>query len=66
VNETKKKKKVNQLTIKECEAILTRLAGQSECKYYQHVLNHYRKLLPSHGMAIELAKVDSYDSATLP
>ncbi len=66
MNETKKKKKVNQLTIKECEAILTRLAGQVECKYYQHVLNHYRRLLPSHGMAIELSNIPSDNNATLP
>jgi hypothetical protein len=66
VSEIKKKKKVNQLTIKECEAILTRLAGQIECKYYQHVLNHYRKLLPSHAMAIELSNVPNDNSATLP
>jgi hypothetical protein len=66
VTENKKKKKVNQLTIKECEAILTRLAGQAECKYYQHVLTHYRRLLPSHSMAIELSNVPSDNNATLP
>ncbi len=66
MSEIKKKKKVNQLTIKECEAILNRLAGQIECKYYQHVLNHYRKLLPSHGAAIELSNVPSDNNATLP
>lgn len=66
MTENKKKKKVNQLTIKECEAILTRLAGQAECKYYQHVLNHYRRLLPSHSMAIELSNVPSDNNATLP
>jgi hypothetical protein len=59
VNETKKKKKVNHLTIKECEAILSRLASQTECKYYQHVLEHYRKLLPPHSAAIELGKMPS-------
>lgn len=59
MSEIKKKKKVNQLTIKECEAILERLAGQIECKYYQHVLEHYRRLLPPHSAAIELAKIPS-------
>ena len=66
MTEIKKKKKVNQLTIKECEAILNRLARQTECKYYQHVLNHYRKLLPSHSMAIELSNIPSDNNATLP
>jgi len=66
VTEIKKKKKVNQLTIEECEAILKRLAGQTENKYYQHVLIHYRKLLPSHRDAIDLNKIASDDKATLP
>ena len=66
MSEIKKKKKVNQLTIKECEVILSRLAGQVECKYYQHVLNQYRKLIPSHGMAFELSSVPSDNNATLP
>jgi hypothetical protein len=66
VIENKKKKKVNQLTIKECEAILKRLAGQTECKYYQHVLQHYRSLLPPHYIAIELTKIPSDNNATLP
>lgn len=59
MSEDKKKKKVNQLSIKECEAILQRLAGQIECKYYQHVLEQYRRLLPPHSAAIELAKIPS-------
>lgn len=59
MSEIKKKKKINQLTTKECEAILERLAGQTECKYYQHVLEHYRRLLPPHSAAIELAKIPS-------
>jgi len=66
VTENKKKKKVNQLNIKECESILHRLAGQIECKYYQHVLEHYRRLLPPHSAAIELAKIPNDGSATLP
>lgn len=63
--ENKKNKKVNQLNIKECETILHRLAGQTECKYYQHVLEHYRKLIPPHSAAIELSKIPSNNNATL-
>lgn len=66
MSEIKKNKKVNQLTIKECEAILKRLADQTECKYYQHVLEHYRRLLPPHYVAIELAKVPNDGHASLP
>lgn len=66
MSEIKKKKKVNQLTIKECEAILERLAGQTECKYYQHVLEHYKKLLPPFSASIELGKIPSDNNATLP
>lgn len=66
MTEIKKKKKVNQLDLKECEAILQKLAGQTESKYYQHVLEHYRKLLPSHRDAIDLNKITSDDKATLP
>lgn len=65
MTENKKKKKVNQLDIKDCEAVLQRLAGQTECKYYQHVLEHYRKLLPPHYIAIELAKMPSDNNTTL-
>lgn len=57
MSEVKKKKKVNQLTVKECEAILEGLAGQIENKYYQHVLEQYRRLLPPHSAAFELAKI---------
>jgi len=61
-----KKKKVNQYNIKDCEVILSRLSGQTENKYYQHVLEHYRKLLPSHKSAIELNNIKSDNNATLP
>lgn len=66
MTENKKKKKVNQLNIKECETILARLIGQTECKYYQHVLEHYRRLLPPHYVAIDLGKIPSDNNATLP
>lgn len=58
------KKKVNQLNIKECEAILQRLHGQNENKYYQDVLIQYCKLLPEHKYAIELNKIDSTNATT--
>lgn len=63
--ENKKKKKVNHLTIKECESILEKLRGQTENKYYQHVLEHYRSLLPSHKYASYLNKISSDTQATL-
>lgn len=66
MTENKKKKKVNQLNIQECEAILRKLAGQTECKYYQHVLEHYKKLLPPFSASIELGKISSDNNATLP
>lgn len=65
MTEKKKKKKVNHLNLKECEAILQRLQNQNENKYYQDVLNQYRKLIPAHKYAIELNKVQSLD-ATMP
>jgi len=53
----KKLKKVNRLTIKECEAILSRLDRDKESQYYSHVLNHYRSMLPNMGSAAELGKI---------
>jgi len=66
MTDKKKTKKVNQLTLQECKAILDRLAGQTENKYYQHVLNQYRKLIPSHEYAFELNKIKDTKDATLP
>jgi len=37
------KKKVNRLSLKECEEILFRL-GNSSSKYYEHVLEHMVRL----------------------
>jgi hypothetical protein len=37
------KKKVNRLSLKECEEILFRL-GNSSSKYYEHVLEHMMRL----------------------
>lgn len=65
MTDKKKKKKVNNLNMQECEAILQRLHGQNENKYYQDVLLQYRKLIPAHRYAIELNKVDS-NNATMP
>jgi hypothetical protein len=62
----KNTKKVNQLKLEECKAILDRLAGQTENKYYQHVLDQYRKLMPSYRDAVELGKTPSNNDATLP
>ena len=62
----KRKKKVNQLSLQECKDILDRLVGQTENKYYQHVLEQYRKLIPSHEYAFELNKIKDTKDATLP
>lgn len=65
MTEKKRKKKVNNLNLKECEAILQKLQGQNENKYYQDVLNQYRKLIPEHRYAVELNKINS-TNATMP
>lgn len=51
------RKKINQLSIKECEAIIARLNKDRESLYYNHVLNHYRSLLPDMRSAVELGKI---------
>lgn len=67
MNETNKRtKKVNQLSLKECEAIISRLYNQNENKYYQDVLLQYRRLIPAHRYAIELNKIKDFKDATLP
>lgn len=58
-----KKKKVNHLSIKECEDILSRLKGQDNSLYYQHILQHYRRLLPDMRSAVTLGQTHS-QSAT--
>jgi len=60
------KKKINQLKLQECKAILDRLVGQTENKYYQHVLEQYRRLMLSHEYAFELNKIKNDNRATLP
>lgn len=41
----KKKKKVNNLKLKECEEIIKKLGGMTECAYVQHVVERYNVLL---------------------
>ena len=43
--EKAKKKKVNQLSLKECEAIVEKLGGQVQCQYVQQVLMRQQELL---------------------
>lgn len=50
-------RKVNKLTIKECEVLLEKLCKDKESLHYNHILQHYRRLLPSMGSAVELSKV---------
>ena len=40
-----KNKKVNRLTLKECDDIIERLGGQLQCQYVQQVLLHQQALL---------------------
>jgi len=43
--DTKKKgKKVNQLSLKQCEDIIEKAGGKLECLYIQHVMEHYTAL----------------------
>ena len=62
----KHKKKINQLTLKECESIINRLYNQNENKYYQEVLLQYRRLIPAHRYAIELNRIKETKDTTLP
>jgi len=45
MGEKKKNKKVNQLSLKECEDIITRMGGQVQCQYIQKVLEQQQILL---------------------
>jgi len=45
VETPKKKKKVNHLTLKECEDIISKSGGMKECLFVRHVLEQYNKLL---------------------
>lgn len=41
----KKKKKVNQLSLKECDDIIAKLGGQLQCQYVQQVLERQKELI---------------------
>jgi len=41
----KKCRKVNQLSLKECEDIIARLGGQLQCQYVQNVLERQKELI---------------------
>jgi hypothetical protein len=41
----KKNKKVNRLTLKECDDIIHKLGGQLQCQYVQQVLFRQQTLL---------------------
>lgn len=60
----KRIKKVNKLSIKECEALLDKLSKDRESLYYNHILQHYRRLLPDMGSAVELGKLSVEDGKT--
>lgn len=56
---TKKKhiKKVNQLTLQECEVLLQRLYKHKDSAHYMHVLQHYRSLMPAMSSAVALNEI---------
>jgi len=41
----KKNKKVNRLSLKECEDIIAKLGGQLQCQYAQKVLERQKELI---------------------
>ena len=41
----KNNKKVNHLSLKECENIIAKLGGQLQCQYVQKVLERQKELL---------------------
>ena len=50
-------KKVNQLTLQECEVLLKRLDKHKDSAHYMHVLQHYRSLLPAMSSAVALGEI---------
>jgi len=52
------KKKVNKLKLHECEEILKKLDNQRDSLYYNHVLEQYRRLIPSHSNAVILSNTE--------
>jgi len=64
---SKKKKnirKVNKLTLKECEDLLAKLSKDKESHYYNHILEQYRRLMPSMSSAVALGKVSVEEGKT--
>ena len=45
MGDKKKNKKVNRLSLKECEDIISKLGGQLQCQYVQKVLDRQKELL---------------------
>jgi hypothetical protein len=45
MSDKKKNKKVNHLSLKECESIIEKMGGQIHCQYMQQVLERQRTLL---------------------
>jgi hypothetical protein len=41
----KKNKKVNKLSLKECEDIIASMGGQLQCQYVQKILERQKELL---------------------
>jgi len=40
----KQNKKVNQLSLKECEEVIAKMGGQLQCQYVQQVLERQKQL----------------------
>jgi len=45
VENKKKNKKVNHLSVKQCEEIMEKKGGVKECLYIQHVMERYNQLM---------------------
>jgi len=41
----KRKKKVNHLSLKDCEELIAKIGGMKECLYVQHILQRYNQLV---------------------
>lgn len=63
-SKNKKNKKVNHLKLHECEKILQKLQHQKDSHYYNHVLQQYRRLIPSFKDSVILGKTQTISGAT--
>jgi len=45
MSDKKKNKKVNHLSLRECESIIEKMGGQIHCQYMQQVLKRQQELL---------------------